>query len=271
LITTVPVGIVAGTSELTTWAVTLIASLVVAVALGEVAVMVVAVLAAGAAVTTNESADDVDPENDALPGVYSAVIDRVPTANEVVASDETMTGEPDVAEPTSDFVAPIWVTPLKNFTVPPVSVPETGATVVENITLVPATCGLTGFAVGVVVVVPTVGTLVTTNDSAEDVEPENDALPAVYCAVIDRVPTASEVVASEVTVTGEPDVAEPTSDFVAPIWVTPSKNFTVPPVSVPEAGATVVEKVTLVPATCGLTGLAVGVVVVVATAATGVG
>ena len=142
---------------------------------------------------------------------------------------------------------------------------------VEKITLVPATCGLVGAAVGVVVVVPTVGTEVTTKVSADDVEPENEALPGKYCAVIEREPTASDVVASEDTVTGVPAVADPTSDFVAPIWVAPSKNFTVPPVSVPEAGATVVEKVTLVPATCGLAGAAVGVVDVVATAATGVG
>ena len=71
------------------------------------ALRLVVVFSAGAAVIWNDSADDVDPEKPALPGVYCAVIECDATDRDVVASEDTVTGEPEVAVPASAVAPPI--------------------------------------------------------------------------------------------------------------------------------------------------------------------
>jgi hypothetical protein len=164
---TVPVGIVAGTDKLLTVAVRLTSVDVSAVAAGD-ATNEVDVVAAGAGSTTKVVAADVTPPYPAVVDVNSAVIMCDPTVRDDVASDVTTTGAPEVAGPDMLLVAPIWVDPSKNLTLPALKVPDAGAMSVEKVTLVPAVWGLARDGVGADadVEIPLIETL-----RADEVEP----------------------------------------------------------------------------------------------------
>jgi hypothetical protein len=158
---------------------------------------------------------------------------------------------------TSGCVAPTWVSPSKNNTVP-AGVPDVAPTVAVKVTDVPATCGDVG-ATARVVVVATAAGLVTTNVDTLEVDPANAAaFVGMNCAVSGCEPTAS----ADVVTAAEPA----TNVCVVPIWVTPSKNLTVP-AGVPDVAPTVAVNVTGLPATCGDAGATANVVVVATGAA----
>ena len=116
------------------------------------------------------------------------------------------------------------------------------------------------------VVVATAAGAVMSCARAAEVEAVNPEPVGAKCAVIECDPTASDDTASEDTDTGVVPTG-PATAFAAPSCVAPSKNVTEPPPAIdPDAAATVVENVRLVPCTCEApAGDTVGVVVAVAT------